>query len=45
MSISPNNGNSLFRLSVIGGVIIGSLHILAQIVIIFGIILKTPFIA
>jgi hypothetical protein len=37
-----NDRNSLFRLSVIGGIISGLLHLLIQQGVIFGLILKTP---
>ncbi len=39
-----NNGNSLLRLSLIGGMISGFLHFLVQQGIVFGLILKTPMI-
>lgn len=42
-STSPNNSNSLLRLSVIGGLITGLLHIVVQVGIVFGLILKSPF--
>ena len=41
---SPNNSNSLLRLSVIGGIIIGLLHVVVQLWGIFGLLLKEPFI-
>lgn len=44
-SISLTNRNSLFRLSVIGGLITGTLHLIVQIGIVFGLILKTPLIS
>jgi hypothetical protein len=37
-----NDRNSLFRLSVIGGIISGLLHLLIQQGVVFGLILKTP---
>ncbi len=43
VSTSPNNSNSLLRLSVIGGLITGLLHIVVQVGIVFGLILKSPF--
>ena len=42
---SPTSRNSLLRLSVIGGVISGLLHLLIQQGIVFGLILKTPIIS
>ena len=39
------NRNSLLRLSVIGGIISGFLHLLIQQGIVFGLILKTPIIS
>ena len=44
-STSPTTGNSLLRLSVIGGLITGMLHLIVQIGIVFGLILKTPIIS
>jgi hypothetical protein len=44
-STSPNNRNSLLRLSVIGGIITGLLHIIVQVGIVFGLIVKSPFIS
>ena len=44
-STSPATRNSLLRLSVIGGIITGLLHLLVQIGLVFGLILKTPFIS
>ncbi len=41
-STSPITRNSLLRLSVIGGIITGFLHLLIQQGIVFGLILKTP---
>ena len=41
---SPAARNSLFRLSVTGGIISGVLHLLIQQGIVFGLILKTPII-
>ena len=40
-----NNRKSLLRLSVIGGLITGSLHLLVQVGIVYGLILKSPFIS
>jgi hypothetical protein len=40
-----NSRNSLLRLSVIGGIITGLLHLVVQIGIVFGLILKTPIIS
>ena len=40
-----NDRNSLLRLSVIGGIISGFLHLLIQQGIVFGLILKTPIIS
>jgi len=42
---SPTTRNSLLRSSVIGGLIIGLLHITIQLWVVYGLILKTPFIA
>ena len=39
------NRNSLLRLSVIGGLITGILHLIVQIGLVFGLIFKTPFIS
>ena len=39
------NRSSLLRFSVIGGLITGMLHLIVQIGIVFGLILKTPFIS
>ena len=39
-STSLSNRNSLLRLSVIGGIIIGLLHLLVQVGFVFGLILK-----
>ena len=44
-STSLRNRNSLLRLSVIGGTIIGLLHLLVQVGFVFGLILKSPFIS
>ncbi|HEY5731519.1 MAG TPA: hypothetical protein VIS72_15840 [Anaerolineales bacterium] len=41
-STSPNSRNSLLRLSVIGGLIIGLLHIIIQLGIVFSLIGGTP---
>ena len=43
-STSLSNRNPLLRLSVIGGIISGFLHLLIQQGIVFGLILKTPMI-
>ena len=44
-SMSPTTRNSLLRLSMIGGIITGLLHLIVQIGIVFGLILKSPFIS
>ena len=44
-STSPTTRNSLLRLSVIGGLITGTLHLLVQIGLVYGLILKSPFIS
>ena len=44
-SASLNQRYSPLRLSVIGGLIIGILHVLAQVGIVYGLILKSPFIS
>ena len=44
-STSLATRNSLLRLSVIGGLITGILHLIVQIGIVFGLILKTPIIS
>lgn len=44
-STSPTTSNSLLRLSVIGGLIIGILHLIVQVGIVFGLLLKSPFIS
>ena len=44
-STLSNSRNSLLRLSVIGGIISGLLHLLIQQGIVFGLILKTPMIS
>jgi hypothetical protein len=41
---TPNNDNSLLRLSLVGGSIIGLLHIIIQIGIVFGLLFKFSFI-
>lgn len=41
---SPTTRNSLFRLSVIGGLIIGLLHIAVQVWLVYDLLLKSPFI-
>ena len=43
-STSPSSRSSLLRLSVIGGLIIGNLHLIVQIGIVYSLILKTPFV-
>lgn len=43
-STSPKTGNSFLRLSVIGGLIIGLLHLVIQIGAVYGLLLKSPFI-
>ena len=40
-----NDRNSLLRLSVIGGLITGTLHLLVQVGLVYGLILKSPFIS
>jgi len=40
-----SNRNALLRLSVIGGLITGILHLIVQIGLVFGLMLKTPFIS
>ena len=42
---SPARQKSLFRLIVNGGLIIGFLHIIIQVGIVFGLILKNPFVS
>ena len=42
---SPASRKSLFRLIVTGGLIIGFLHIIFQVGIVFSLILKTPFVS
>ena len=44
-STSFINRNSLVRLSVIGGIITGLLHLLIQVGLVYGLILKSPFIS
>jgi len=44
-STSLINRNSLLRLSVIGGLIIGILHLIIQVGIVFGLLLKSPYIS
>jgi len=44
-STSPNSRNSLLRLSMIGGIITGLLHLIVQVGIVFGLLLKSPFIS
>jgi hypothetical protein len=40
-----NSRNSLLRLSVIGGLITGTLHLLIQVGLVYGLILKSPLIS
>jgi len=42
--MSTNSNNSLLRLSVIGGLTIGTLHVIVQIGIVYSLILKTSFV-
>ena len=42
---SPTIRNPLLRLSVIGGLIIGTLHLIFQVGLVYGLILKSPFIS
>ncbi len=42
---SPTTSNSLLRLSVIGGIITGLLHLIIQVGLVYGLILKSPFIS
>jgi len=42
---SLTTSNSLFRLSVIGGLITGTLHLIIQVGIVFGLLLKSPYIS
>ena len=44
VSTSPSSRNSLLRLSVIGGLIIGTIHVIVQIGIVYSLILKIPFV-
>jgi hypothetical protein len=44
-STFSNNRNSFLRLSVIGGLIIGAFHLLVQVGLVYGLILKSPFIS
>lgn len=44
-STFPSTRNSLLRLSVIGGLITGVLHLTIQVGIVFGLILKNPYIS
>ena len=44
MSTSPNNRNSLLRLSEIGGIIIGLLHLIVEDWHVFNLLYKSPFI-
>ena len=39
-STSPKTGNSFLRLSVIGGLITGMLHLIIQVGIVYGLLLK-----
>ena len=43
-STYPSSRNSLLRLSVIGGMITGLLHLVMQIGVVYGLLLKNPFI-
>lgn len=43
-STFPRNHNPLLRSSVIGGLIIGTLHLIFQVGIVFGLVLKNPLI-
>jgi hypothetical protein len=45
VSTSPTTGNSFLRLSVIGGLITGTLHLIIQVGIVFGLLLKSPYIS
>ena len=42
---SPTIRNPLLRLSVIGGLIIGTLHLIFQVGLVYGFMLKSPFIS
>lgn len=42
---SPTSRNSFLRLSVIGGLIIGFLHLAVQVWLVYGLLLKSPFIS
>lgn len=44
-SIFLTTNNSLLRLSVIGGLITGTLHLVIQVGIVFGLLLKSPYIS
>ena len=44
-STALTNRNSLIRLSVIGGLITGILHLIVQVGIVFGLLLKSPYIS
>jgi len=44
-SISLTTNNSLLRLIVIGGLITGTLHLVIQVGIVFGLLLKSPYIS
>jgi hypothetical protein len=44
-STFSNSRNSLLRLSVIGGIITGLLHLIVQVGLVYGLILKIPFIS
>lgn len=44
VSMSPSSRNSLLRLSVIGGLIIGALHLVIQVGIVFSLVLETQFV-
>lgn len=43
-STAPTTSNSLLRLSVIGGLIIGLLHLVIQVDVVYDLLLKSPFI-
>lgn len=43
-STSPSSRNSFLRLSVIGGLIIGTLHLIVQVGFVYGLILKNSFV-
>lgn len=41
---TPVDGNALLRLSVTGGLIIGALHLIVQVWIVYDLLLKAPFV-